>query len=130
MKITPELYCYDIEVTRDFYLDVLHMKIKYERPEDQFIYFIREGLGIMVEQYNSPDRKWITGELERPFGRGVNFQWEVADIELFYDHVKRNAPNSVFLNLEKKEYRKNDSIIIQKQFIVQDPDGYLFRFCD
>ncbi len=130
MKVVPEIYCTDLEVTRNFYLNVLQMEVKYERSEDLFIYFAREGIGIMVEQFDSADRKWITEKLEKPFGRGVNFQWEVSEIEKFYDHILRVRKESIYLEIETKEYRKNSTIITQTQFIVQDPDGYLFRFCN
>ena len=39
------------------------------------------------------------------------------------------APDSIFLEMETKSYKCGDQIADQKQFIVQDPDGYLFRFC-
>jgi hypothetical protein len=67
--------------------------------------------------------------MEKPFGRGVNFQWDVADIDSIYARVKALAPESIYLDFEVKSYQCDDENIIQKQFIVQDPDGYLFRFC-
>ena len=33
-----------------------------------------------------------------------------------------------FLDLEVHEYRVNDEISLDKEFLVQDPDGYLLRF--
>ena len=33
-----------------------------------------------------------------------------------------------FLDLEVHEYRVNDKISLDKEFLVQDPDGYLLRF--
>ena len=31
-------------------------------------------------------------------------------------------------NMSAHEYREDDEIIVQKEFLVQDPDGYLLRF--
>ncbi len=67
--------------------------------------------------------------MERPFGRGVNFQWDVLDVEDLYSRVKNTAPKAIYLNMEIKTYKCGNKTNIQKQFIAQDPDGYLFRFC-
>lgn len=74
-------------------------------------------------------KRWITGDLELPFGRGVNFQWEMQDSEGIYQRVKALKPESIYLELESKSYLCGDKTIEQDQFIVQDPNGYLFRFC-
>ncbi|MDA9189647.1 VOC family protein [bacterium] len=127
--IVPELYCTDIQKTRSFYIDVLQMSIKYERSEDLFIYFEKAGASLMVEQLNGNSRKWITSDLDQPFGRGVNFEWQVECLAELYQNVLKKYPESIYLELEKKEYRCGEKVVIQSQFIVQDPDGYLFRFC-
>jgi len=46
-----------------------------------------------------------------------------------YLRVKAAVPDSIYLKMETKSYKCGDKIVVQKQFIVQDPDGYLFRFC-
>ena len=66
---------------------------------------------------------------EKPFGRGINFEWGVAEIDKMYLRVKAAVPDSIYLKMETKSYKCGDKIVVQKQFIVQDPDGYLFRFC-
>ncbi|MCE0556382.1 VOC family protein [Motilimonas sp. E26] len=129
LKLVPELYCADIEVTKKFYTEVFGFEVKYERIEEQFVYFTLGGVDIMAEGIAGVGRRWLTGEMEKPFGRGVNFQWDVADIDDLYSRVKASAPDSIYLELETKEYQCADLVAIQKQFIVQDPDGYLFRFC-
>ena len=129
LKLVPELYCEDIEVTKHFYIDTLGFTIKYERPIDNFAYFTLNGVDIMVEGVNGPGRRWLTGKMEKPFGRGVNFQWSVSNIKSMYSRVKQKSPSSIYLELETKEYLCGAESSIQKQFVVQDPDGYLFRFC-
>ncbi len=83
----------------------------------------------MVECLSVEGRRWITGEMERPFGRGINFQWDVSEIDEMYSRVKSLAPESIFLEMETKSYQCGNEVIVQKQFVAQDPDGYLFRFC-
>ncbi|PKG36924.1 bleomycin resistance protein, partial [Psychromonas sp. Urea-02u-13] len=128
-KLVPELYCEDIEVTKKFYVDVFGFEVKYERAEEEFVYFTLNNVDIMVEGINGVGRRWLTGEMEKPYGRGVNFQWDVSEIDQLYSRVKASVPDSIFLEMETKEYQCADQIAVQKQFIVQDPDGYLFRFC-
>ena len=128
-KLVPELYCEDIQATKKFYVGVFGFKVKYERVEEQFVYFTLDGVDIMAEGINGNGRRWLTGEMEKPFGRGVNFQWEVTEIDALYARVKASVPDSIYLEMETKEYQCADQVAVQKQFIVQDPDGYLFRFC-
>ena len=129
LKLVPELYCEDIQATKKFYVEVFGFKVKYERVEEQFVYFTLDGVDIMAEGINGNGRRWLTGKMEKPFGRGVNFQWEVTEIDALYARVKASVPDSIYLEMETKEYQCADQVAVQKQFIVQDPDGYLFRFC-
>ncbi len=128
-KLVPELYCEDIEVTKKFYVEIFGFEIKYERVEDQFAYFTLDGVDIMAEGINGVGRRWLTDKLEKPFGRGVNFQWDVTEIDSLYARVLDIAADSIYLEMETNEYQCADEVAVQKQFIVQDPDGYLFRFC-
>jgi catechol 2,3-dioxygenase-like lactoylglutathione lyase family enzyme len=128
-KLVPELYCEDINVTKKFYVEVLGFEIKYERVEEDFAYFTLNGVDIMAEGISSIGRRWLTGNMEKPFGRGVNFQWDVTEIDDLYARVVATVPDSIYLKMETKEYQCAEEVAVQKQFIVQDPDGYLFRFC-
>ncbi len=129
LKLVPELYCSDIEITKKFYVEVFGFEIKFERKEEQFAYFTLGGVDIMAEGISGVGRRWITDEMEKPFGRGVNFQWDVSEIDEIYSRVKSMASDSIYLEMEVKSYQCANEVVIQKQFIVQDPDGYLFRFC-
>lgn len=128
-KLVPELYCLDIDVTKSFYVELFGFEIKYERPEEKFARFTLDGIDIMVECLSAGGRVWLTGELKKPFGRGVNFQWNVSDIDKMYSRVKASSPESIFLEMETRSYQCGSEVFVQKQFIAQDPDGYLFRFC-
>jgi len=72
-------------------------------------------------------RTWMTGGLEYPLGRGINLQIEVPDVDKLLKRLYQNNI-SLFVELEEKWYRKDDVEVGNKQFLVQDPDGYLLRF--
>jgi hypothetical protein len=41
-----------------------------------------------------------------------------------------HAGISLYVPVETKTYRVGDRDVTQRQFCVQDPDGYLLRFCE
>ena len=125
-SLIPELTVSDIKVTKDFYVNILGFKIEYERPENNFAFLSLEGNQIMFDQENG---NWDVGVLEYPFGRGVNFEMTVSDVDKLYDKIidKGVIP---FQTIKESSYRSNDKYIVQKEFLVQDPDGYLLRFTD
>ena len=127
--LVPELYCSDINVTKKFYTEIFGFKIKYERPEERFAYFHLGEVEIMVEEPFSDGRYWITGKLQKPYGRGVNFSWGVEELDVLYARILEFSPKSVYMEIENKSYACDGEVIVQRQFIAQDPDGYLFRFC-
>jgi catechol 2,3-dioxygenase-like lactoylglutathione lyase family enzyme len=125
-RLIPELICTDLEQSLRFYRDVLGFRILYSRPEDQFVFLDRNGAELMLEQGQAQDRLWPRAPLTYPFGRGVNFQVQVDDIDEVLAAV-RVAGIGVFLPLEEKWYRRDQSEIGVREFAVQDPDGYLIR---
>lgn len=124
--LVPEFYVSDIGVSRAFYTNVLGFDVAFERPEDGFIYLSREGAELMLDAIET-GRTWLTAPLEAPFGRGVNLQIWTEDVASLYRCVEA-ANATVFLPLEEKWYRIGEMHGGNKQFVVQDPDGYLLRF--
>lgn len=125
-KLIPELSVTDINKTREFYVDVLGFKICYERPEDKFIFVEKDGNQIMLEQING---NWNVGKMEYPFGRGINFEMTISDVDAVYERIEK-AGMKLFRKMEVKDYECGNETVHQKQFLVQDPDGYLLRFVD
>jgi catechol 2,3-dioxygenase-like lactoylglutathione lyase family enzyme len=125
-RLVPELTCSDLQKSVDFYVGRLGFKVLYQRPEEKFVYLDRDGAHIMIQQ-SGTTREWITADLSYPFGRGINFQIPIADVVSLYDSL-RKAGYSFFLELEEKWYRKDTLLLGNRQFIIQDPDGYLLRF--
>lgn len=100
-------------------------KLEYERVKDNFAFLSFEGSQFMFEQIH--DGGWNTGELLFPLGRGINFSITVQDIDELYAKVKNNNI-IVYRELTVKHYQVKNKIIGQKQFLIQDPNGYLLRF--
>ena len=125
--LIPELNCTDLQKSLCFYVETLGFQVLYDRPESYFAMLERQGAQIMIEQINTGERMWLTAKLERPFGRGVNFQIQTKSVTNLYKSVQ-NSSSTIFLPLEEKWYRADDIEVGNKQFIVQDPDGYLLRF--
>lgn len=80
----------------------------------------------MFEEENG---HWKTGPLEYPYGRGINFEMTVSDVEGLYRRVL-DAGIEQFRELKTSCYRSGEEDIVQKEFLIQDPDGYLLRFTD
>lgn len=125
-SLIPELSVTDILKTKHFYVNVLGFEICYERKEDNFIFVRYEGNQIMLEQLND---NWCTGPMNYPFGRGINLEMTVSDVDALYKKVIKNKLD-MFIEMETKVYKCDREEILQKQFLVQDPDGYLLRFVE
>ncbi|MPQ44577.1 bleomycin resistance protein [Clostridium tarantellae] len=123
--LIPELSVSNIEESKKFYIDILGFKLEYERVEDKFAFLSLGDIQIMIEEVND---YWNTGELTYPFGRGVNFQMEVPNVDLIKDSLIKNNIK-LFRDITLSEYECNGVVIVQKEFLVQDLNGYLLRFC-
>jgi catechol 2,3-dioxygenase-like lactoylglutathione lyase family enzyme len=129
-KLVPELLVSDINKSVAFYMETCGFSILYAREEERFVVLDRDGAQIMLEEHGQEGvRSWITGPLSHPYGRGMNLEIEVESARLLYDTC-RNAGARIFLELEERWYRRNAVLVGVRQFIVQDPDGYLLRFSE
>jgi catechol 2,3-dioxygenase-like lactoylglutathione lyase family enzyme len=124
-KLVPELVCSDLERSLRFYTDVLGFSVLYARPEERFAYLDRDGAQLMIEQ--PTERAFVAGELAYPYGRGINLQIEVSDVDALYARVTADG-SVVYLQVEDRWYRRDRVLLGNRQFVVQDPDGYLLRF--
>ena len=127
-ELTPELGVTDIGRSLGFYRDILGFSVAYGRPNEGFAYLRYEGLELMLDQIGV-GRTWETGPLEFPLGRGLNLQCMVSAIDPLLDRLAI-AGISLYLPVETKAYRVGNRDATQRQFCVQDPDGYLLRFCE
>lgn len=126
-KMIPELTVFDIEKTKAFYRDILGFQMEYERPEDKFVFMSFEGSQFMFEEIHEDG--WNVGEMKYPLGQGVNFSIEANNIgELYSNLVKEGL--SFCRDMMVSTYEVNGEDVEQREFIIQDPNGYLLRFTD
>lgn len=121
--LVPELYVSNLATSLAFYT-ALGFRIRYARPEERFAYLERDGAELMLEEPRG--RVWLSGSLERPFGRGINLQIAVRDADALFSGMPERAV--VVLPPETHGYRRADDTITVRQFVLADPDGYLLRF--
>jgi catechol 2,3-dioxygenase-like lactoylglutathione lyase family enzyme len=126
-KVIPELDVSDLDASLQFYVGLVGFKVSYRRPEERFCFLDLDGAQIMLEKAAGPGRRFRTAALEHPFGRGMNLQIEVVDVDSIHQRVTRSG-GSIVIPLEEQWYRIDDHEAGNRQFVVADPDGYLLRF--
>ena len=136
-SLVPELQVKNISKSLAFYQNILGFKTEYCRPENKFAMISLERSWLMLEEtekLNSvtdqefvEERQWRTGQLEFPFGRGINFQILVSDIDLLYGKIAESK-YPIKVPIEERWYRAGSNAIGVRQFLIMDPDGYLLRF--
>lgn len=124
--LVPELLVVDVDRSLRFWRDVCGFEVRYSRPEERFAYIALGSAELMLEQIGV-GRNWITGPLEAPLGRGVNFQINVPNTTPLVTALA-NAGIELLMQPETKWYRIGDEEAGVEQFLVADPDGYLIRF--
>ncbi|TFC77142.1 VOC family protein [Cryobacterium cheniae] len=109
-----------------FWCGLCGFEIRYDRPEDGFAYIALGGSHVMLEQEVAGEN-WIAGSLESPYGRGINFQIEVPDIDVVLSSLTA-AGITLFREPRTTSYRVGAGDVDVREFITFDPDGYLLRF--
>ena len=126
-KIIPELSVTNLQESLKFY-KVIGFKVEYERPENKFVFLSLGEIQFMLQEI-SEDDKWDVAPLSYPFGNGINFQLEVDDIDKIYKSLVDNNYKIAY-DVEENWYRQDDKLLGNREFLVQDPDGYLIRFSE
>jgi len=127
-KLIPELSVSNFEKSLEFYTKILGFKVDYKREESKFAFLSLEGSQLMIDQGNNSKKSpWFSGKLEYPRGRGIHFQIELKKIAPVLNKLKKSGYP---IKEPPKEYwfRKGNSLIGMKGFLVMDPDGYLLMF--
>jgi len=92
----------------------------------------------MLQAADGPGERIRTGALERPFGRGVCLLVACCDVDAVYAAFRESGyrPNTV---IHERDYdvdvlvptarwsQQGRHHIVNRQFVVADPDGYLLR---
>ncbi|GHF50184.1 catechol 2,3-dioxygenase-like lactoylglutathione lyase family enzyme [Deinococcus metalli] len=122
--LVPELMVSDLPHSLDVYTRVFGFTLHDTRPG--FAYLSLGRVQWMLEQAHA-DKAWLTGPLERPYGRGINFQMVVPDIDA--PHARLLAQGyPLFAPLSTATSVEGATPHTQRQVLVQDPDGDLLRF--
>jgi len=121
-KLAPELLVSDIDASLGFWRGILGFEIAHQRPEEKFVYLEHaEGHQVMLCQRNG---RWETGSFDYPLGRGVMFQLYFKNIEPALAAVSMRA-RPIYHQLREIWRRAGDLETGQREFFLQDPDGYL-----
>lgn len=98
----------------------------FQRTDPPFAYIELGQAQVMLEQQHAGS--WNVEPLDRPLGRGINFQIEVVDVQSTAAALSacgfrplRGLQETWYAVLQEAEEG-------QREFLVQDPDGYLMRF--
>jgi inorganic pyrophosphatase len=121
----PELSVTNLKNSLDFY-KTAGFKIEYDRPENKFAFISLNKIQFMIQEISDTD-KWDVAPLSYPFGNGINFQLEVENLDEIYKNFK-NSNYTITFDIEENWYRQDSKLLGNKEFLIQDPDGYLLRF--
>ncbi len=126
-QMIPELDVFDLEKSLDFYTKLIGFEIVYTREEDRFAFLQMGKVQLMVQEIDFENNKWQVAELKYPLGNGINFQIDVTNIAEIYSRLKENN-YTIFIEMDEHWYRQNNVLMGCKEFLVQDPNGYVLRF--
>ena len=126
--LVPELMVTEIGRSLGFWCGPCGFRLLYDRPEEGFACIERDGSRIMLDELpKGRPQRWEVAPAEPPFGRHVNFEIAVADLAPILAALAA-AGWPLFMEPEETSYRTGGSSVTVRQFLVQDPDGYLLRF--
>lgn len=126
-RIIPELSVTNLKNSLKFY-KTAGFKIEYDRPENKFAFISLGEIQFMLQEIAEND-KWDIAPLVYPFGNGINFQLEVYNLDEIYNNLKKSNYKITF-EVEENWYRQDEKLLGNKEFLIQDPDGYLLRFSE
>ena len=136
--LVPELDVADLDASLPFFVDVLEFRVLFRRSAERFVYLEGDGAELMVQEAAGPGRRFRTAPLEKPYGRGVNFQIRVDDLDGMYERACLGG-FEVVVPIEERWYEVDVELaggrwsitgpteVGNRQFVVADIDGYLWR---
>ena len=125
IPLVPELTVKDLEASLRFYR-AAGFSVRFRRDDPPFAYLDLGHAQIMLEEEHAGG--WNIEALDRPLGRGVNFQIEVADAGKSFAALI-GAGFAPLRALKDTWYAVSETTEEgQREFLFQDPDGFLMRF--
>lgn len=127
-SILPELYVTDFKKSLHLYIDIIGFKLEYDRQNPNFAFLSYQGTQLMIQELDPhEDGEYVTGTFEYPFGRGINFQMKVTDVNKIAQSLQSNK-YPLRKTIFESWYKVNNVLKGNREILVQDPDGYLLRF--
>lgn len=124
--MVPELTVSDFAESLAFYTDKLGFEVAFSRSDRAaFAYMDFEGAQLMLEEFHQEG--WNVAGLQRPYGRGINLQIECSDADRLRDGLV-GSEYPLYREVEDVWRDTGDTVTGTREFLVQDPDGYLLRF--
>ena len=121
-SLMAELMVSDYPASRAFWTGILGFTVAFDRPAQNLACLTHpDGAQVMIYQR---DGDWETGPLDPPYGRGAVIQIYVADVDAIHARVTA-AGLTPYVALREKWRSWGDRLGGQREFLVQDPDGYL-----
>jgi catechol 2,3-dioxygenase-like lactoylglutathione lyase family enzyme len=128
-SLVPELWCSDFEASMWFYTEAVGFEVVQQRGRDPHAYLSLHGSQIMIAHWHL-DGAWVPWhpqDMAQPYGRGINLQFMVPDVDDMYQAVLSRGV-SPLIEIYDSEIWKTDCMAFRRQFLIQDPDGYVLRF--
>lgn len=119
----------NLESSLAFWVSCLGFNVAYQRPEDGFAYLNLNGAQVVLEQVDTDAGQWLTAPLTKPFGRGINLQIDVEAVVPIIQKLEQ-AGFSFYRECIDTWYRAENLEVGQREFSVQDADGYLVRLVE
>ena len=128
-SLVPELWCSDFEVSMEFYTGILGFEIAQRRGDDPHAYLALHGAQIMIAHWQLDGNwvPWLPDQMAYPYGRGINFQFMVPDVDRMYEAVLARGAEPL-LAIYDADIWKTDCMDTRRQYMIMDPDGYVLRF--
>lgn len=121
-NLIAEFMVSDYDRTLAFWCGPMGFAPAFTRPAQRLACLTRpEGAQVM---FYERDGDWETGPMVAPFGRGAITQIFVENVDKIADAVR--AAGIPFYVAPREKWRDwGDRLGGQREFLVQDPDGYL-----
>ncbi len=120
--LVAEMMVQDFTVSFAWWSGLLGFAPVFQRPAQKLAMLQNpEGAQVMIYQR---DGDWETGVMEPPFGRGAVLQVQVQDVTAAHARFAA-AGHAFYVDLREKWRDWGDCLGGQREFLVQDPDGYL-----
>jgi len=126
-SLLPELYISNFETSLHFYVDIIGFKLEYKRDNPKFGFLSYQGSQLMIQELVPGEKE--SEKMDKPFGRGINFQIETKNVQAIVDSLSKNN-YAVKRGIKDNWYRENNILHGCREILVTDPDGYLLRFSE